>query len=158
MTDAELCWLAGLLEGEGSFCKGPPSRPNSLQVSLQMTDEDVVARAANLFGVAYSRGTPKKKAWKYTYRTLLRGYPAAALMKQLRPMMGQRRQGQIDRALASYDPRLAERRRNMGLPVIEELDRLHQEHSFREMGRMFKCDHRTIARRLQVWKALGNVA
>lgn len=158
MDSLDLYWLAGLLEGEGSFCKGPPSRPNSIQISLQMTDEDVVARVATLFGVAYARSLPKKRKWKVIYRTVLRGYPAFLLMQKLRPLMGQRRQGQIDAALGSYDPRLAERRRSMGLPPNEELDRLHQTHSFREIGRMFKCDHRTIAKRLQVWETRRDVA
>lgn len=43
-------WLAGLLEGEGSFLKGPPSAPRYPVLSLQMTDEDVVARVAAMLG------------------------------------------------------------------------------------------------------------
>lgn len=41
-----LLWLAGLLEGEGSLIPGPPSYPNSPIIAIQMTDEDVVAKAA----------------------------------------------------------------------------------------------------------------
>jgi hypothetical protein len=43
---SDLHWLAGLLEGEGSFLKGPPSAPRHPILALQMTDEDVVARVA----------------------------------------------------------------------------------------------------------------
>jgi hypothetical protein len=49
-AEFELYWLAGLLEGEGSFVKGPPSRPNCPIVQLAMTDGDVVERAARLLG------------------------------------------------------------------------------------------------------------
>ena len=41
-------WLAGILEGEGTFMSGPPSQPNSPIVRTCMTDRDVVARAALL--------------------------------------------------------------------------------------------------------------
>jgi len=43
--DLHIHWFAGLLEAEGSFMKGTPSRPGSPIVSLQMTDEDVVEKA-----------------------------------------------------------------------------------------------------------------
>ncbi len=40
----ELHWLAGLLEGEGSFMVGPPSDPRRPAIAVQMTDEDVMRR------------------------------------------------------------------------------------------------------------------
>ena len=46
----DLHWLAGLLEGEGSFHPGPPSAPRYPVVALAMTDEDVVTRVATMFG------------------------------------------------------------------------------------------------------------
>jgi hypothetical protein len=76
MTEAEICWLAGLLEGEGTFLKASPSRPNSPTVSLEMTDEDVVARVAHLLGnkkyQRYDRSTTHPN-WKVTYRVFVRG-------------------------------------------------------------------------------------
>jgi hypothetical protein len=44
---AELAWLAGLLEGEGSFMPGPPSNPRMPIICLAMNDEDVMARRAD---------------------------------------------------------------------------------------------------------------
>lgn len=104
MTELELAWLAGLLEGEGSFCKGPPSAPNRPRIALQMTDEDVVRRAAYLMVIGYVCESQNKRRpdWKPTFRVMLRGRTAVALMKQLRPLMGARRQQQIDVAIASY--------------------------------------------------------
>jgi hypothetical protein len=39
-----LIWLAGILEGEGSFMKGPPSSPNRPVISMVTTDIDVALR------------------------------------------------------------------------------------------------------------------
>lgn len=109
MKETTLYWLAGLLEGEGSFTAGPPSAPNQPRISLQMTDEDVVEKVAALFGVGYLfiRRDPRNLGWKDYFKTQVVGFPAVTLMRRLRPLMGQRRQQQIDKALASYVGRLA---------------------------------------------------
>ena len=39
---AEIAWLAGLLEGEGSFMPGPPSNPRMPIICLAMNDADVM--------------------------------------------------------------------------------------------------------------------
>ena len=46
----ELHWLAGLLEGEGSFMTGPPSSPGLPVIAVNMTDQDVMARLGRIFG------------------------------------------------------------------------------------------------------------
>ena len=43
-----LYWLAGILEGEGTFMRGTPSSPNSPIARICMTDRDTVTRAALL--------------------------------------------------------------------------------------------------------------
>ncbi len=53
MDERILHWLAGLLEGEGSFLKPPPSAPNTPRITLQMTDEDVVQRVQEIFDLTY---------------------------------------------------------------------------------------------------------
>lgn len=100
--DLELYWLAGLLEGEGSFVKGPPSNPRSAIVRLPMTDEDVVRHAARIFDravVGWSRRSEPPR--KRVFITSLKGATALSLMRLLRPLMGTRRMQQIDRALAA---------------------------------------------------------
>jgi transposase-like protein len=98
-----LHWLAGLLEGEGSFMKGLPSDPGRPVVQVQMTDEDVIARVACLIGrKPYAHRTSgRPEAWKPVFSARTTGRPAVELMTRLRPLMGERRQGQIDLALAS---------------------------------------------------------
>jgi len=107
MKKSDLYWLAGLLEGEGSFTKGNPSSPNQPRISLQMTDEDIVARAAELLGrKPYSHTDRRQKmmGWKQTYQVSLRGTKALEIMRTIRPLMGIRRRAQIDSAIASYSP------------------------------------------------------
>jgi hypothetical protein len=102
----DLYWLAGLLEGEGSFFPGPPSAPNRPTLVVNMTDEDVVARAAALLGVkvySWRNRRGDKTHWKTAYRAGISGRQAVALMLQLRPLMGRRRREQIDRVVASFD-------------------------------------------------------
>lgn len=98
-------WLAGLLEGEGSFLMGPPSAPRYPVLALQMTDEDVVARVAAMFGRKVGCWQPRDERWLPTYLVRITGAKAVAWMTVLRPLMGQRRQAQIDRAVASHEPR-----------------------------------------------------
>lgn len=104
LETCDLYWLAGLLEGEGSFLAPPPSSPNRPRISLQMTDRDVVDRAARMMGVAYVyvSGDRRNANWKRYYMVVLRGRRAARLMRMLRPLMGARRQVQIDDALAGF--------------------------------------------------------
>lgn len=105
VTREDLHWLAGLLEGEGSFLKGPPSAPRHPVLALQMTDEDVVVRVAKMFGRKAGCWQPREVRWQATYMVRITGSKAVAWMTALKPLMGRRRRVQIDRALASYDPK-----------------------------------------------------
>jgi hypothetical protein len=107
ITSHDLHWLAGLLEGEGSFLKGPPSAPGLPVISLQMTDEDVVARVARMFGRTPSSWQAPHDRWQRTFITRATGAKAVAWMHALHPLMGNRRRQQIDEAMASYAPRSA---------------------------------------------------
>jgi len=77
----ELRWLAGLLEGEGSFLKGPPSAPRHPMIAVQMTDEDVIARVAAMFGRKPGHWQPPQARWQATYSARITGAKAAAWMK-----------------------------------------------------------------------------
>ncbi len=101
----ELHWLAGLLEGEGSFMTGPPSNPGLPVIAVNMTDHDVMARLGRIFGRKVHECTPRDLRWRTSYQVRVTGGAAVRWMTALRPLMGSRRQAQIDRALASYAPR-----------------------------------------------------
>ena len=99
-----LVWLSGLLESEGSFMRGPPSKPNLPRVAIAMTDLDVIVKVGDLFGVSVFSTRPAVAKNKLIYSCGLRGSKAVLLMKLLKPLMSTRRQAQIEKALASYNP------------------------------------------------------
>jgi hypothetical protein len=109
LDEPDLCWIAGLLEGEGSFLKGPPSSPGLPAIQMVMVDRDVVSKAAELLGCRVGTVRPRRSHWKESYSIRLKGSRAVEWMRALRPLLGERRQGQIDRAIASYAPRSNQR-------------------------------------------------
>ena len=101
MTSVEIAWLAGLLEGEGSFSKAK----GSVTVQLGMTDEDTVRRAAKLVGDPFV-GSHQIHRWgknqKINYRWTLCGDKAAAWMMTIYPLMSSRRQARIRELLSVW--------------------------------------------------------
>jgi hypothetical protein len=131
----ELFWLAGVLEGEGSFCRGPPSQPGSPILQVAMTDADVMERIGQMFGRAVLRIRPRQAHWHVTYLVRVQGAPAVAWMRLLRPLMGKRRQLQIDRAVESYECR--SNRRLDDKAAREALARLGGGESVRSVAEHF---------------------
>ncbi len=101
MDDKDLYWLAGLLEGEGSFQKPPPCEPNRPRITIEMTDEDVIQRVNNLFDLNYYHKIidEEHENWKPSFRVTFRGKKAAALMRSIYSVMGERRKRQIEIAI-----------------------------------------------------------
>ncbi|NIK60774.1 LAGLIDADG family homing endonuclease [Kribbella shirazensis] len=104
--EAGLAWLAGLLEGEGYFGTINSHVAGKIyrypRVGVTMTDRDVVERVADMFGLKVTSIRPKPPSKLMQYRFTLTGARAAQLMVDLRPMLGVRRQSQIDAVLAEY--------------------------------------------------------
>lgn len=98
-NSAEEEWLAGLLEGEGSFFKSDSASP---VLSLAMCDGDVVERAAALLGARVRRYGPREPGQKPIFQFTVKGIAAAEAMLIFRPLMSARREAQIDRALNGY--------------------------------------------------------
>ena len=98
-------WLVGILEGEGTFLRGAPSRPGTPIVRVSMTDRDVVDRVARLFERAVVRLRRRKPHHKLPYATTIKGAPAVRVTHAVRPFLSKSRQLQIDRAIASWKPR-----------------------------------------------------
>jgi hypothetical protein len=130
ISTEDLCWLAGLLEGEGSFVAGPPSAPRSPAVQIWMTDRDVMDRVGALLGVAVMVVPSRRAGWRTAYSVRMRGSRAVLWMHLLRPLMGERRRKQIDQAVASYapDPRrlLSEQRARDALAKLADGDSVRE--------------------------------
>lgn len=97
LTETELAWLAGLLEGEGCF-----SYHCSPTIQIGMTDRDVVECVAHLFDKEVTGPYKYKGNKKPVYYAKLFGGPAADMMRLVRPYMGERRAGKIDEILTKY--------------------------------------------------------
>jgi hypothetical protein len=92
----DILWLAGLLEGEGSFDAHRGKYP---RVRLAMTDRDIVGRAASLMDAKIRlslHNAPSKPTW----HTEISGERAAEIMAEILPFMGSRRSGKIAEVLA----------------------------------------------------------
>lgn len=107
-ANLQLAWLAGILEGEGSFLvhrnvvNGKAYRYPKIIVG--MTDLDIIQRVAAMFQskVNVLAKTPNRLQ---VFRAMTTGNPAAEWMRALHPMMGVRRQGRIQEILEEWDSR-----------------------------------------------------
>lgn len=94
-TRDDLLWLAGLLEGEGSFDAHRGKYP---RIRLAMTDRDVVGRAASLMDAKIRLSLHPLPA-KATWHTEISGARAAEIMRLILPHMGARRSQKIAEVL-----------------------------------------------------------
>src|SRR3990167_529857 len=107
----QIMWLAGLLEGEGTFCfVQRRSRYTTPVVSLVMTDKDVIDKAFSLMtkigGRALTRSHRKLPSGKTAYQLQTTGMPAIKLMLRVKPYMGIRRTRTIVRIVKAWKPKI----------------------------------------------------
>jgi hypothetical protein len=108
MTEAETAWLAGILEGEGSFGESSKVTKHHAKyryprVRLAMCDQDIVERARDLTGPRkVSACNPNQPHYQIQYRLIIEAGPAVDLMRAIRPYMGKRRGARIDGLLERY--------------------------------------------------------
>ena len=93
MNIKDLYWLAGIIEGEGSFMFTQDHYP---RVKVKMTDEDIVRRCHAVAGVGTVSGPhqygTRKPSWTWVVQ---KTSDAAGLMMTLYSLMGERRQAKI---------------------------------------------------------------
>lgn len=98
IQDRDIHWLAGLLEGEGSF----GYKAWSPRIGLQTTDADVVERAAVLLQREPKGPLMRDRNRKPIWYVQVYGAEAAAWMMTLYCLLGKRRKGQIRGALERW--------------------------------------------------------
>lgn len=94
----DIAWLAGLIEGEGSFYLSPDAK--QVAIYLRMTDEDVVVRAKLMFGIhtgvlVLTRGNSGRLRRNAMYGINVRGSAAVGWMLTLYSFLGARRRAKI---------------------------------------------------------------
>ena len=104
LNPLDRCYVAGLLEGEGTFGSYPKDNPRSVRIQCAMVDRDVVEYLAALVGVgnvhpARPRDTLGKQIqWVWTLHTRM---DVLDLCSQIYDLMGARRRTQIDKMRAT---------------------------------------------------------
>lgn len=157
MEHQDFFWLIGLLEGEGYFS----INKNSPIIALQMTDEDIVEKAAKLMGnykvVSYSRKYAKEKGWKQTYQFQMRGEKALNLMKDMFQYLGKRRQRQILNVIKQYDPYKRQRQwKNSRIiqnsDLLKIITQIDNGKSLRACARDLNVHHESLRRAIKRFK------
>lgn len=106
LDEVDIAWLAGLLEGEGSFMMGRNTVNEKLylypRIVITMTDCDVISKAAKMFATSVYTLPPSKDGRKQQYRAQINGYRAVVLMSRLLKYMGDRRSKKIQELIHAY--------------------------------------------------------
>jgi hypothetical protein len=152
MTTLELAWLAGLLEGEGSFGSDSADYPS---VQITMTDRDVISRVARAFGSTergpYKTRTPAGNSGVPVWRAHAYGNRAAGWMMTLYPLMGERRKEKIRIALAAWKTRSPKHQKAWKAARGNQTPAAcHPERRVHGFGKCFNCyqrERRANARR-----------
>ncbi len=146
----KIIWLAGLLEGEGYFGM---SR-NTPRVVVNMTDEDIIKKIAEMFNVTYRPMKGKIREshpeWKMCYNVTINGEKAISIMMSILPLMGQRRQEKIKEIIALWkkvstpsNQKLNSRQANF---IREEFD----GKNYRELALKYRVSYAAI------WNVVNN--
>lgn len=102
----EIAWLAGLMEGDGSFqlhANGKRGKPNRCPLlAISMLDLDIIERVAKIFQCNIGKYlTPKKDKYSFAARTAKRSI-VEPLIYAMYPYMGLRRKEQINKMIKWY--------------------------------------------------------
>lgn len=110
MTNEEIAWIAGIIEGEGTFGLRHNGRKTSKKLypflEIDMTDKDVIEKLNKLIGghiYVYERGKDGDLGKKSVYRVAIASkHELEPLLKSILPMMGIRRKEKILTLLEWY--------------------------------------------------------
>lgn len=108
MKDIELGWVAGIIEGEGSFSLDNRQGYNYPIIQVSMSDEDTINRlleVTNIGTVCFSHPASQairgdKPLWKWK---VSKQQDTIALMNLIFPLMSQRRQHRITEVLNAWE-------------------------------------------------------
>jgi len=109
ISTLDIAWLAGILEGEGSFIQGKGSTP---AIFLGMNDKDVVEKAAAIVGaksIQTIQGTGNRSTH---YRWQIGSTNAIQWCMTIYTLMGERRKARIRELIADYKSSRHYRKKN----------------------------------------------
>lgn len=148
MNDTEIAWVAGLLEGEGSFLT--QTSGYSPRITCQMTDLDVLNKVHQLCGGTLHPVTKRQEHWKDCWIWRISGDPAAEVMKSILPHMGSRRSEKIQSVLDTWYTNGRPYRQASTLRDQAAREYLDGLGSLREIGRKYGFNYESIRRRAKI--------
>lgn len=125
ISDYELGWLVGILEGEGYFAYVNRGH----RVNLQMTDEDAVNSAAIIINkiigkeVKITHRMPRNSKHQESYQIVVGGESARILMKTIVPFMHGRRRSRIWQSLNNYTAPKQKTLKELGIDISDLIRR-----------------------------------
>lgn len=149
MTDIEIAWLAGILEGEGCFAIN-----RTPKITLSMTDADIIQRVASMCHKKVYTVPPRKDGWKTVYRVEVFGEQAIELMRKILPHMGQRRSKKINEVIqnAYLRPGIASGQ-GCGSAKISDIDAVEIKKYFSDKTKVSRGDQTRIAKQYNITQA-----
>lgn len=106
ISEFELGWLVGLLEGEGSFYCDDAKGQVQRVVALAMTDRDIVTKYKELVeritDHTYTMSEEHRDSNQAIYRIRVRGQKAIILMQLIVSYMGKRRRERVWQCINGY--------------------------------------------------------
>ena len=109
LTEPQIAWIAGLLEGEGYFGIDRRSSkryansktPASPFIKIAMVDEDIIARLSNYLDKPYYLPTRLTNKGKQVYQLHIGERKKVLwLLQRIRPYLGERRGAKVDECLS----------------------------------------------------------
>jgi len=97
LNDVDKAWVAGFLEGEGSFVPVQMGNQRVVRITASSIDHDVLLRLQAVTGVGnINLNYPAKGAWKacWIWQVACKA-DVCAMMRDIFPLMGARRQARI---------------------------------------------------------------
>jgi hypothetical protein len=107
-AEARIAWLAGILEGEGSFLSARFDSYSYPRVQMTMCDRSVLERAMSLMPSSHIYAVTDKRSvergWRESWIVTVNGPAAASVMRAVLRWMGSRRTTAINRSLSAWRP------------------------------------------------------
>lgn len=147
ISERDLDWLAGWLEGEGTFCtKECTSKGYTYKVAAIVgvsTDYDVIERVSKLLTVNVNTRPKQQEHHKQPYSISINGALAINWMIKLYPLMGKRRQQAINHVLSN-----SSERKHINKSVAEQVRHTYRttELNYVEIGHMYNISRHMASR------------
>jgi hypothetical protein len=144
VSETDIAWAAGLLEGEGSFLK--KTKRKTILISCQMTDLDVLQRLKTIFGGSIYNTTKAKPHHKDAWSWCIFGTNAARVMELIKPYMLARRYIAIEEVLEPWYKMKTQERSQQRRILAAGRAYLAGEGSLRQIGEQFTVSHEAVRR------------